>query len=160
MSANQLPPCGIYRTTTNIGDVPAGRLVYFHNHGTPGPGIYLPEGWSLNRATFHGHGHTLPEPYARSAASLEALPAEGLYRVAEPFFCCEKKCRRFEPETLVQLGYDGEANAILFQPELSAKGLAIPDRGSSVLRTTLSKLVRLEVPERRDESIPADVVRH
>jgi hypothetical protein len=35
-----LPPCGIYRTSQPLGDhVPAGQLVFFHNHGDPGPGI-------------------------------------------------------------------------------------------------------------------------
>ena len=46
-----LPPCGIYRTDLALGDeVPAGRLVYFHDHGDPGPGIYLPRDWVANRA--------------------------------------------------------------------------------------------------------------
>lgn len=37
-------PCGLYRTTRPIPDaVPAGVLVYYHNHGDPGPGVYLPD---------------------------------------------------------------------------------------------------------------------
>ena len=39
MSETNLPPCGLYRTTKPVGDVPAGALVYFHNHGTPGAAV-------------------------------------------------------------------------------------------------------------------------
>src|SRR5690242_17163109 len=93
MATSKLPPCGIYRTKSPIGDaVPAGRLVYFHNHGDPGPGVYLPESWSHNRAQFSERGATLPSPAEQSAEALEALPAEGFYRVTKRFFCCEKKC--------------------------------------------------------------------
>ena len=67
-----LPPCGLYRTTRALDHVPAGRLVFFHNHGDPGPGIYLPSGWVLNRARWHERGHTIPSP--EWAASLAALP--------------------------------------------------------------------------------------
>jgi hypothetical protein len=38
-----LPPCGLYRTTLTLDHVPAGRLVFFHNHGIRGR-IYLPSG--------------------------------------------------------------------------------------------------------------------
>lgn len=149
-----LPPCGLFRTTTPIGEVPAGRLVYFHNHGDPGPGVYLPERWNLNRAIFHVHGQTLPEPVARLAASLEPLPDEGFYRVREPFFCCEKRCRTFEAELLVQLGYDGAGNAILFLPELTAQGISVPSTGSPIASTNLGRLAAVKVAERSGEVVP------
>jgi hypothetical protein len=47
-----LPPCGVYRTKTAVAGIEAGRLVYFHNHGDPGPGLYPPESWAQNRAKF------------------------------------------------------------------------------------------------------------
>lgn len=147
MTKKDLPPCGIYRTTTALGDVPAGRLVYFHNHGEPGPGIYTPEKWISNRAEFQARGFTLPTPYDLMAATLEALPAEGFYKVRESFVCCEKKCRTFEPGLFVQLGYDGAGEAILFTPELSAHGILLPERGSLVTRTNLAKLEPLLVAE-------------
>lgn len=134
----ELPVCGIYRTTAPIGPVPAGRLVYFHNHGNPGPGIYLPEGWKNNRATFSQQGVTLPNPEA--AKSLKPLLEEGLYRVGETFTCCEKRCRTYEPDTLVQLGYDGEARPILFVPEWGSDGLHFPERGQLVDDLRLTKL--------------------
>lgn len=138
-----LPPCGLYATTRALDAVPAGRLVYFHNHGDPGPGIYLPSGWSGNRASWHGRGTTVVDP--AWADTLKPLPAEGLYRVAQGFFCCERKCREFPAETLVQLGYDGEATPILFVPEWSAHGLGFPERGARLDGTQLGQLVPLRV---------------
>lgn len=137
-----LPPCGFYKTTQDTAGVPAGRLVYFHNHGEPGPGVYLPQGWSLNRAQF-GPGQSLKNP--AEAFTLEPLASEGFYRVREAFFCCEKQCRRFEPELLVQLGYNGQGDAILFVPELTPHGMAIPERGSGIDRDRVKLLAPLVV---------------
>lgn len=141
---SELPPCGIYVTRAAIGSVPAGRLVYFHNHGEPGPGVYLPSSWKNNRARFEARGHLLPDPAA--AEQLDPLPAEGFYRVLEPFHCCDKQCKRFDPDLLVQLGYDGAGRAILFQPEIVAGQLAIPSTGTRVDRDRLAHLARLRVP--------------
>jgi hypothetical protein len=144
------PPCGLYRTTLALEDVPAGRLVYFHNHGNPGAGIYLPEGWQTNRARWHPRGHTVPGP--EWSESLAPLPPEGLYRVREPFFCCEKKCREYATETLVQLGYNGEAQAILFVPEWNGPALGFPDRGNIVDEKNLARLTLLGVAQARQEA--------
>ena len=141
-----LPPCGIYRTTRALGDeVPSGRLVYFHNHGEPGPGLYLPAGWSNNRANWHQHGTTLAAP--EWAATLTPLSPEGLYRVREPFDCCEKHCRTFEAEMLVQLGYNAAGEAILFVPEWTPAGLAFPEQGSQLDPGRVSKLSPLKVAQ-------------
>ena len=139
-----LPPCGLYRTGAALDDhVPAGRLVYFHNHGDPGPGIYLPSGWTANRARWPEHGHTIPSH--AWAQSLVPLPAEGFYRVRKAFTCCAQRCRTFEPDLLVQLGYDGEAHAIVFVPEWTAHGLALPETGARVEVERLSGLAPLRV---------------
>jgi hypothetical protein len=143
-----LPACGLYRTTQALeGHVPAGRLVYFHNHGDPGPGIYLPSGWALNRARWHESGHTVAPEWA---ATLAALPAEGLYRVRETFTCCAKRCRTYEPELLVQLGYNGEAAPLLFVPEWTDAGLAIPEMGLPIDTDRLRALAALTVVETRE----------
>lgn len=144
----QLPPCGIYRTTIAIGSVPEGRLVMFHNHGDPGPGIYLPEAWDRNRARFAPSGETL-DP-VDLATTLEPLPAQGLYRVTESFTCCEKNCRTFEPNLLVQLGYNGEAEPILFVPEWTPSGLAFPEVGQPLDEERLARLAPLMVAESSD----------
>ncbi len=143
------PPCGLYRTTVALEGVPAGRLVYFHNHGDPGAGIYLPERWQTNRAQWHPHGHTVPGP--EWSQTLEPLPAEGLYRVKEAFFCCEKKCREYAPESLVQLGYNGEAEPILFVPEWSGDTLGFPERGTRIEARNFGRLAPLAVAQARAE---------
>ncbi len=139
-----LPPCGLYRTTRDLEQhVPAGRLVYFHNHGNPGPGVYLPSSWTLNRAQWHERGHTIPSP--EWAASLVPLPLEGLYRVRDAFVCCEKRCRTYEPDLLVQLGYNAEAEPLLFLPEWTSSGLAIPEMGAPIDADRVACLVPLKV---------------
>lgn len=143
-----LPPCGLYRTTQPLDALPAGRLVMFHNHGDPGPGVYLPRAWALNRAQWHEQGHTAPS--SEWCQSLEPLAAEGLYAVREAFFCCDKQCTRFPQGQLVQLGYDGEANAILFLPEWGARGLGFPERGTRLDRDRIGKLDRLQVAQNAD----------
>lgn len=140
---SQLPPCGLYVTRAPIGSIPEGRLVYFHDHGNPGPGVYLPTRWVANEARFEQSGVLLPSP--EDAAHLEPLAAQGWYRVAEPFECCDKKCRSFDAELLVQLGYDGAGNAILFIPELVDGTLGVPDRGSRIDRSRIAKLAKLRV---------------
>jgi hypothetical protein len=141
---SDLPPCGLYQTRRALGDqIPAGRLVYFHNHGDPGPGVYLPESWALNRARFGERG--VPIPSAEWAQYLEPLPAEGFYRVREPFHCCDKRCRRFEVDLLVQLGYDGAARPLLFVPEWTDGGLAIPAVGSVIDADRLARLAPLKL---------------
>lgn len=145
MSQAPLPPCGLYRTTAEIAGVPAGRLIYFHNHGDPGPGMYLPDRWNHNRAHFAARGTTAPADF--DGAGLHPLPREGFYRVGSPFHCCAKQCVKFEPDAMVQLGYNGAGQAILFQPELRSGALTIPDRGSLVDDAVLAQLVALTVRE-------------
>jgi len=141
-----LPPCGIYRTGRPLGDhVPAGRLVFFHRHGDPGPGVYLPRGWTGNRARWHEQGHTIPS--TEWAATLIPLPPEGLYRVREAFTCCARRCRTYEPDLLVQLGYDAAARPLLFVPVWTDTGLAVPEIGSAVDDDRLAHLAPLKVAE-------------
>lgn len=150
-----LPPCGIYRTTIELDGVPADRLVYFHNHGEPGPGIYLPESWSLNRARFSERGTTLSPGQVRTLA---VLPAEGLYKVTEELTCCAEAHRTFARGMLVQLGYNGQATPILFVPEWTASGLTFPERGQALDADRLRKLERLTVVEPTHTPPPARLV--
>lgn len=140
-----LPPCGLYRTTQPVAGLPAGRLVYFHNHGDPGAGLYLPERWHLNRASWESRGHTLPDDAA--AQHLAPLPPEGLYMVKDTFFCCEKQCMKYEANQLVQLGYDGEATPLIFVPEFTSKGLGFPERGNRLDGDLLGRLTPLRVAQ-------------
>ena len=147
-----LPPCGLYRTTSSFGSIGAGRLVYFHNHGDPGPGVYLPKEWRYNRAAFQDKGHVLDD--LDLVRFLEPLPPEGFYRVAESFHCCEKQCRLFEQESLLQLGYDANAEPILFTPELVDSMLAVPAKGWKTTLATTKNLRRLRVPTSQRDSLP------
>jgi hypothetical protein len=157
--SNDLPPCGLYRTVKQIGDVEAGRLVYFHNHGNPGPGLYFPERWSHNRATFSQNGVVVPESF--DGRALKPLPAEGFYRVKAPFFCCEKECMKFETDALVQLGYNGAGKALVFIPELAGGVIGVPERGTFVEDAAFENLVLLKFPERKDDiSMPRGIVVH
>lgn len=153
-----LPPCGIYRTTQALEGIPAGRLVYFHNHGDPGPGVYLPDRWANNRAIWQARGTTAPG--AEWIASLSALTAEGLYRVREEFFCCPRNCRRYDQGALVQLGYDGEANPLLFVPEWSEAGLKFPLEGQKLEPTNLPRLEPLKVAQAKPEPGTSSPVFH
>ncbi|MBA3541320.1 MAG: hypothetical protein H0T79_17040 [Deltaproteobacteria bacterium] len=163
MTAN-LPPCGLYRTASPVANVPAGRLVYFHNHGNPGPGIYLPEKWTNNRAHFAPNGHTMPTDF--DPAVLLPVPPEGFYRVTSAFHCCEKKCVQYEPEAFVQLGYNGAGRALLFVPELGTGSIDVPDRGTFIDDTAFPHLSLLQVAERKaaegagNLSLPRGIVVH
>lgn len=156
---SKLPACGLYRTVAAIADVPAGRLVYFHNHGDPGPGVYIPERWLGNRAEFAARGTTLPPGF--DVGALQPLPAEGFYRVTAAFHCCAKRCTQFEPDAFVQLGYNGAGRPLVFTPELTGAAIAIPERGTPVDDDVLVHLKPLKLPERRDElALPRGLVVH
>lgn len=142
----KLPDCGIYKTVKQIGPVEAGRFVYFHNHGNPGPGVYLPAKWHQNRCTFNENGTTVPPEF--DGSELQPLPLEGFYRVTSEFHCCEKQCTKFETDVFVQLGYNGSAHPILFTPELTANGIKIPERGSVIDEVNFAKLTLLRIAER------------
>jgi hypothetical protein len=164
VSEPNLPPCGLYRTTKPVGDVPAGRLVYFHNHGNPGAGVYLPERWDTNRAQFAANGHTVPKDF--DGSELFALPREGFYRVSATFHCCEKQCVKFEPSAFVQLGYNGAGRALLFIPELGTGKIDVPDKGTFVDDAMLANLELLSLAERKapegggNLSLPRGIVIH
>jgi len=162
VTTTALPPCGLYRTSRPIGDVAANRLVYFHNHGNPGPGLYFPERWNSNRAQFAPNGTTVPQDFDPSA--LTPLLAEGFYRVTKAFHCCSKQCTRFEPDAFLQLGYNGSGQALLFVPELVGGSIGVPERGTLIDDAAFASLAVLQVNERREPeggiSLPRGIVIH
>lgn len=159
---SKLPPCGLYRTTTQIGSIEAGRLVYFHDHGDPGPGLYLPDSWASNRAHFSSNGITAPLDL--DARALQPLPAEGFYRVTAAFYCCDKQCVKFEPDAFVQLGYNGNGKPLVFIPEFGNGSITVPTRGVAIDDTALVNLIALKIAERKtddiDISLPRGIVVH
>jgi hypothetical protein len=114
--------------------------------------VYLPEEWSYNRAQFQAKGHTIDDPGL--VRFLQPLPPEGFYRVLEAFHCCEKQCRLFEQDALLQLGYNADADPILFTPELVDSMLAIPAKGWKTTLETLGKVRQLHVPVTKRDTLP------
>ena len=142
--ADEQRPCGLYRTTVaTLDGIQPDRLVYYHNHGDPGPGVYYPDRWVNNRAVFSDRGHMIPSP--DYASSLQALHDEGFYKVEASFHCCDKNCREFKIGELVQLGYDGSASPILFSPGYRGERFELPETGTPVRLDRLNHLEPLRI---------------
>jgi len=138
-----LPACGLYRTTKPLpeheGEVPAGTLVYFHNHSDSGlPVVVAPEHNVHNRWHFHGAGIAFRG--MSWADSLTKLLAEGFYVLRRPLPVDQGE---WPKGTLVQLGYTRRGDPILFIAQVRAlleeNDLFFSDRGVSIQReqTTL-----------------------
>jgi hypothetical protein len=144
-----LPACGLYRTTKPLpeheADVPAGMLVYFHNHSDSGlPVVIPPEHNVLNRWHFHGAG--IPFRGLSWADSLVKLPPEGFYMLRKGL---DFDGGQWPKATLVQLGYTRNADPILFIGQLRAtleeNDLWFSDRGVGITREQLALLEQLQV---------------
>src|SRR5260370_10952235 len=145
---NLLPDCGLYRTTKPLpehGDeIPAGVLVYFHNHSDSGlPVIIAPDHNVYNRWHFHGAG--TPFRGLSWADSLVKLPTAGFYML--------RKALSFDggewpKATLVQLGYTRSGDPILFiaqaRAQLVENNLFFSDRGVGIAREPLPALEPLQ----------------
>lgn len=132
ISDQPLQPCGPYRTTRELPDaaLTSGLLVYFHSHSDEGPPIVLlPESNTHNRWRFHPKGHLVSASYA---ATLEPLKPEGLYRLREHFH--PDNARVVAANALVQLGYNREAEPLIFYPKPveGENAIAFPSRGMKI----------------------------
>ncbi|HEY4116395.1 MAG TPA: hypothetical protein VGM56_01015 [Byssovorax sp.] len=112
---NRLPDCGLYRTTKPLPGheerIPAGALVYFHNHSDKSgvPSVLAGDHNVMNR--WHFHGPPIEVRGFSWAESLEATPPEGFYTL--------RRALNFDggtwpKATIVQLGYTLQAEPILF----------------------------------------------
>ncbi len=128
-----LPPCGIYKTTFALPnreeEVPAGRLIYFHNHSEQGPPlVLLPKENTHNVWTFQERGYLVEGEGAPAfITTLASLPAEGLYLVQRAI---DTNDGGIPARTLVQVGYNPSGHAIVFPARAQANGFAFPDRGT------------------------------
>lgn len=138
-------PCGYYRTLAQIGNVSAGKLVYFHNHGEPGSGVFSPKARRGNRTEFSDKGELLDLKDA--GRYLEPLPYEGFYRVLNQFYCCDKQCQLFYENQLVQLGYDDAGAPALFVPEWVNGTLKIAEEGTLIDKERIGRIAPLRVAE-------------
>jgi hypothetical protein len=146
---NLLPACGLYRTTKPLpgheAELPAGMLVYFHNHSDSGlPVVIVPEHNIMNRWHFHGAG--IPFRGLAWADSLMKLPAEGFFSLRKEFAF---EGGSWPKGTLVQLGYNKSADPILFiaqvRANLEENNLFFADRGVSIPRDRLAMLEAVTV---------------
>lgn len=144
-----LPPCGLYRTTKALPDneeaVPAGGLVYFHNHSDSGlPVVIAPDHNILNRWHFHGAG--VPFRGLSWADSLVKLPAEGFYSLRKQL---DWDGGSWPKSTLLQLGYTRVGEPILFIGQVRASlvenDLWFSDKGVGITRDQLGLLEPLQI---------------
>ena len=145
-----LPPCGLYRTSKPLPDhedaVPAGILVYFHNHSDSGlPVVITPDHNIMNRWHFHGAG--IPFRGLSWADSLTRLPAEGFYTLREALNVGGDQ--PWPKGTLVQLGYTNVGDPILFiaqqRATMEENDLFFSDRGFGLPRNKMNILDQVQI---------------
>jgi hypothetical protein len=146
---NLLPECGLYRTTKALPGheerIPAGTLVYFHNHSDSGlPQVLAADHNVYNRWHFHGPG--IEFRGLSWADSLTKVPEEGFFTLRRelPF-----DGGSWPKGTLVQLGYTKQGEAILFiarvRSRLAENDLFFSDKGVAVKSDQLSILERAQI---------------
>jgi len=141
---SRLPRCGLYRTTQALpaheAQVPAGVLVYFHNHSESGlPQVVLPDHSRRNQWHFHGPGVCFRA--LSWAATLVKLPAQGLYMLrGELVFAGGRWPRR----TLVQVGFSRAGQAVAFlaheRGDGRESGVWFPERGVPIAPEQFAQL--------------------
>ncbi len=163
MASTKLPDCGLYRTTKALPGheekIPAGMLVYFHNHSDSGlPQVLAPDHNVHNRWHFHGPGILV-----RGLSWIDTLvrmPSEGFYTLRRELTF---EGGRWAKGAIVQLGYTNKAEPILFiaqvRRKLQENDLFFSHRGVGIKREQLSILepahVYYEPPsESDDDSTP------
>lgn len=150
MASSKLPDCGLYRTTKALPGheekIPAGMLVYFHNHSDSGlPQVLAPDHNVHNRWHFHGPGILI-----RGTTWIDTLvrmPDEGFYILRRDLSF--EGGGTMSKDTLVQLGYQNNATPILFvareRSQLAENDLFFSHQGSKISREQLSALQRVNV---------------
>ena len=129
--ADELPACGLYRSGRALPGqeekVPAGVLIYFHNHSEKGsPLILTPHENSENRWRFHDRGWLTED--VRFIREMVALKPEGLYVVQGQQLHVSRE--EIIPErTLVQLGYNRRGDTLLFPAKFEGLTITFPTHG-------------------------------
>ncbi len=128
----ELPPCGLYRTGRALKEspeeIPAGVLLMFHNHSNRGiPMLQMPAENEQNVWTFHKFGPGIEDDDAFLEA-LQPLREQGFYYLRDAIETPDGVLPR---HSLIQLGYNMEADPIFFLPERSTSGnmLIFPEAG-------------------------------
>lgn len=137
-----IPSCGLYRTgaalAENEENVPSGVLVYFHDHSEQGPPIVLtPHSNTHNRWTFHERGWLVRDDSFLLA--LVPLKPEGFYVTSEHIHITKEEI--LPPRTLLQLGYNRNADSILFVGRFEGNTISFPTQGYSYPSPDVQKLL-------------------
>ena len=158
VSTIAVPNCGLYRTTRALrgdGEIPAGILVNFHNHSDDGaPVVHLPAFSSMNRWQWEKKAHPIRDRVW--IETLRPLLLEGYYLLRDDL---EFDDAKWPARSLVQLGYDAEATPILFVPEWTRAGIALPERGTRIDADRIARLRAVEIV-RADDSPPDAMTMH
>ena len=144
----QTRDCGLYRAPRalpgNESLVPAGSLVYFHNHSSnnsPLPSVIPPDHNIHNRWHFHMEGAIENIRSPSWVESLEKVPDQRFYTLRRELTFEGGSWPR---GAIVQLGYTKSAEPILFiasvRASLQENDLFFSDRGVRVNRDQLSIL--------------------
>jgi hypothetical protein len=147
-SKNPMRPCGLYRATKALpgqeAQVPAGLLVYFHNHSAnnvPLPSVIPADHNIHNRWHFHSEGAIENLRAPSWVDSLEKVPEQGFYILRREL---SFEGGTFQKGVLVQLGYTRTGDPILFlarvRAALEENDLFFSDKGVGVKREQLSVL--------------------
>ena len=145
---NQTRDCGLYRATKalpgNEDKVPAGTLVYFHNHSSnngPLPSVIPPDHNIHNRWHFHAEGAIDNIRSPSWVESLEKMPDQKFYTLRRDL---SFEGGSWPKGSLVQLGYTKSADPILFiarvRPALTENDLFFSDKGVGLQRDQLNIL--------------------
>lgn len=132
-----MPEPGLYRTTEaypgHEDEIPAGVLVYVGVKQNGGVPFVVRPGANRNNRWFWGEP-TLPLRALNWAATLKQLPAEGFYTLPQQLDF--EGGGRWVKHAIVQLGYNGEGQGILFVAEQHADEernvLIFSDRGRPI----------------------------
>lgn len=143
MANAKLPECGLYRAAKALPGhedrVPAGTLVYFHNHPDSLPSVLPPDHNVHNR--WHFHGPAIEFRGFSWAESLQKVPEEGFYTLKKDVALDPTATNMWRKGTLVQLGYTRQADPILFIAQVRARlaenDLWFSERGLKVTREQL-----------------------
>lgn len=147
--ADAPPPEGLYRTTTPMPgkaeSVPAGRLWLFRHSSEQGDPILLsPETNTNNRWTFNRRGHLCKD--AIWLSTLVRLKPEGFYVLEGPVTI--EGGRMLGTHQLVQLGYNGNAEPIIFFPKTDqtrGNDLAFPTAGMKITEAVYQRLAPIDL---------------
>ena len=145
---NRVPDCGLYRTPKAYPGqedrIPAGCLVYFHNHSENGPlpSVLPPDHNIQNRWHFHGPSiENIRNP--SWIEQLEKVPTEGFYTLRQELTFDEGR-GKWPKGSIVQLGYTKSADPILFVATIRARleenDLFFSDKGMGLDRSRLNIL--------------------